>query len=217
MPRSTTPLLFPRDRPFRAPVAAFRLDARRRLPEHIPHFGAQSHGLSARCVRFTSEVTLRCATLAFGWWPPLPSRLRTCRSLCERFPLSLYCIPSFPLSEAFLAHASRRLQVARCGCNDLAATGAPLPGVHVVARRQVAAWALAGQWLALRSRTREEPRVATNVVGSRFQVADVLPSPTVAVRAAILAPIWTLVPAIREAQRRWAALRGSRQEFCSPL
>lgn len=83
-------------------VAAFRQDARRRLPEYMPDFGVPSHGLSARCVRFTSEVALRCATLASGWWPPLPNRFRTCQILFERFPLRTYFILGFPLSVAYL-------------------------------------------------------------------------------------------------------------------
>jgi hypothetical protein len=107
IPVQTCPALRPRSR-FHAFglssrfVSAFRQDARRRLPENMPDFGVPSHGLSARCVRFTSEVALRNATLAFGWWPPLPNRLRTCRTLFERFPLRTYFILCFPLSVAYL-------------------------------------------------------------------------------------------------------------------
>ena len=103
----TCPALRPRSRfhaldLLRASLLPSATDARRRLPENMPDFGAPSHGLSARCVRFTSEVALRCATLAFGWWPPLPNRLRTCRTLFERFPLRTYFILGFPLSVAYL-------------------------------------------------------------------------------------------------------------------
>lgn len=92
IPVQTCPALRPRSRflrfrPSQRFVAAFRQDAWRRLPEYMPDFGAPSHGLSARCVRFTSDVAVRRATLAFGWWPPLPNRFRTCQTLFERFPL----------------------------------------------------------------------------------------------------------------------------------
>lgn len=35
---------------------------------HYHNFGALSHGLSTRCVRFAAAVTRHHATLAAGWW-----------------------------------------------------------------------------------------------------------------------------------------------------
>jgi len=73
---------------------------RRRLPQ-CGHFGAQSHGLHARCLRFAAAVTRRHARLASGWWlVPLPGGIaRRVRS--GRFRPLDHVISWRPPSQAF--------------------------------------------------------------------------------------------------------------------
>lgn len=58
---------------------------------HISYFGAPSHGLHARCVRFAAVVADVHATLASGWWPTLAGRDSNPLGSIVRFPLRHHC------------------------------------------------------------------------------------------------------------------------------
>jgi hypothetical protein len=74
---------------------------RRRLPQ-CGHFGAQSHGLHARCLRFAAAVTRRHARLASGGWPTLSARDWLPAGLLTQFHVKLRL--TIPSDQAFLAH-----------------------------------------------------------------------------------------------------------------
>ena len=62
------------------------------------NFGARSHGIGTRCLRFAPWVTPKDARLASGCWPALPDGIGCPQGSYERFPrCSLH---RFPLSQA---------------------------------------------------------------------------------------------------------------------
>jgi hypothetical protein len=64
---------------------------KRRLPLRT-NFGAQSHGLHTRCLRFAAAVTDVHARLASGWWPTLAGRDSNPLGPFARFQLVLHGI-----------------------------------------------------------------------------------------------------------------------------
>ena len=70
---------------------------KRQLPPRMSYFGAQSHGLPARCLRFALVVTDAHARLASGWWPTLAGRGLDPLGSIAKFPRLLH---RFPLTQA---------------------------------------------------------------------------------------------------------------------
>jgi hypothetical protein len=88
---------------------------KRRLPLRT-NFGAQSHGLHTRCLRFAAAVTDVHARLASDWWPTLAGR--------DLNPLG--SIARFQLWFATSSHPPRPSFAWRTGCAGLPVRGAAL-------------------------------------------------------------------------------------------
>lgn len=65
-------------------------------PATAAYFGAQSHGLLARCLRFALAVADAYARLASGWWPSLAGRDSDPLGSFERFQRFNSSRPPFP-------------------------------------------------------------------------------------------------------------------------
>jgi hypothetical protein len=106
-PMHACPALRPRwdrrARSSRHPDTAFRLFRRRRLPPRDA-FEAPSRGLHTPCVRFTSTVTRRRATLGSGCGPALPGGIGYPLGSTERFPSSCSHYMTSPFPRLRLAH-----------------------------------------------------------------------------------------------------------------
>jgi hypothetical protein len=62
------------------------------------NFGARSHGIGTRCLRFAVRITPPHARLASGCWPALPDGIGYPQGSYERFPRCF--LHRFPLSQA---------------------------------------------------------------------------------------------------------------------
>ncbi len=62
------------------------------------NFGARSHGIGTRCLRFAPWVTPKDARLTSGCWPALPDGIGYPQGSYERFPRCF--LHRFPLSQA---------------------------------------------------------------------------------------------------------------------
>jgi hypothetical protein len=78
-------------------------------PRDVRHFVAQSHGLHARYLRFTSDVAAAHARLASGWWPTLAARGLNPLGSSVRFRLCL-TVTSLPPHPGFAWRTQFRLQ-----------------------------------------------------------------------------------------------------------
>jgi hypothetical protein len=105
MPCSLTPA-----GPLRQAISALRCCLppflRRRLPRR-ESFGAQSHGLHTRCLRFVTTVTRGHARLASGCWPALPGGIGYPLGSYAEFQSLLHLI--LPAQASSLAHKNNFL------------------------------------------------------------------------------------------------------------
>ena len=95
-------------RPFRRPRCCLPRVARRRLPR-IANFGAQSHGLHLRCLRFAASVTRSPRKTRFRAVASLTRAGLDPQDLYERFPSDSSHVISSPFPELCSAHATLRI------------------------------------------------------------------------------------------------------------
>ena len=94
--------------PFRRSRCCLPLMARRRLPR-LANFGAQSHGLHLRCLRFAATVTRTPRKTRFRAGASLTRAGLHPQDLFEKFPSDSSHVISSPFPELCSAHATLRI------------------------------------------------------------------------------------------------------------